>query len=131
LGAILVTNRDDQLYVCRKSRRGKAGIFAIPSFNETVYAALSLERCRNGNRTIHLTRQEVERAALELGAKLRTVQQWRYRGVPARWQLKLIEHFGAMIILDDVASQTLPPVKQRTLADICRERYLTPGGIDP
>jgi len=39
-------------------------------------------------RTIHLTRQEVERAALELGAMLRTVQQWRYRGVPARWQLK-------------------------------------------
>ena len=79
--------------------------------------------------TIHLTRQEVERAALELGAKFRTIQQWRYRGVPARWQLKLIEHFGAMIVIDDVASQILPPVKQKTLADICREKYLTPSGI--
>ena len=69
--------------------------------------------------TIHLTRQEVERAALELGAKLRTIQQWRYRGVPARWRLKLVEHFGA-IVIDDAASQTLPPVKQHTLADICQ-----------
>ena len=76
--------------------------------------------------TIHLTRQEVERAAFELGAKFRTVQQWRYRGVPARWQLKLIEHFGAMIILDEVASQVLPPMKQKTLADICRDKYLAP-----
>ena len=78
--------------------------------------------------TIHLTRQEVERAAIDLGAKIRTVQQWRYRGVPARWQLKLIEHFGA-IVIDDAASQTLPPVKQKTLADICREKYLAPWGI--
>jgi hypothetical protein len=78
--------------------------------------------------TIHLTRQEVERAALELGAKLRTIQQWRYRGVPARWRLKLIEHFGA-IVIDGVASETLPPVKQRTLADICREKFLTPSGL--
>jgi hypothetical protein len=57
------------------------------------------------------------------------VQQWRYRGVPARWQLKLIEHFGAMIVIDDVASQTLPPLKQKTLAEICREKYLAPSGI--
>jgi hypothetical protein len=79
--------------------------------------------------TIRLTRQELERAALDLGAKFRTVQQWRYRGVPARWQLKLIKHFGAMIILDEVASQALPPVRQRTIADLCREMFLTPSGI--
>ena len=71
---------------------------------ERVYTRLS-----------RLTRQEMERAALDLGAKFRTVQQWRYRGVPARWQLKLIKHFGAMIILDDVASQALPPVRQSLL----------------
>jgi hypothetical protein len=76
-----------------------------------------------------LTRQEIERAAIDLGARFRTIQQWRYRGIPQRWQLRLIEHFGAMIILDGVASQTLPPVKPRTLADICREKYLTPSGI--
>jgi hypothetical protein len=42
--------------------------------------------------------------------------------------LKLIKHFGAMIVIDDVASADLPPVKQRTLADICREKFLTPSG---
>jgi hypothetical protein len=79
--------------------------------------------------TIRLTRQEVERAALSLGAKFRTVQQWRFRGVPARWQLELIKHFGAAILIDDFASQALPPVRQRTLADLCREKFLTPSGI--
>jgi hypothetical protein len=43
--------------------------------------------------------------------------------------LKLIEHFGAMIILDEIASQNLPPVKQKTLSDLCREKYLAPWGI--
>jgi hypothetical protein len=79
--------------------------------------------------TIRLTRQEMERAALDLGARLRTVQQWRYRGVPACWQLRLMKHLGAAILVDDVASADLPPVKQRTLADICREKFLTPSGL--
>jgi hypothetical protein len=79
--------------------------------------------------TIRLTRQELERAALKLGARFRTIEQWRYRGVPARWQLRLIKHFGAMIIFDEVASQLLPPMKQKTLADICREKYLEPTRI--
>ena len=76
--------------------------------------------------TIRLTRQEMERAALDLGAKFQTIRQWRYRTIPTRWQLKLIKHFGAMIVIDDVASADLPPVKQRTLADICREKFLIP-----
>jgi hypothetical protein len=79
--------------------------------------------------TKQLTRQEVERVAIDLGAKFRTVQQWRYRGIPQRWQLRLLKHFGAMIILDGVPSQVLPPMERKTLADICRERYLTPSGI--
>jgi hypothetical protein len=79
--------------------------------------------------TKRLTRQEVEREALSLGAKFRTIQQWRYRGVPDRWQLKLIKHFGAMIVIDEVASDDLLPMKQRTLADICREKFLTPSGL--
>jgi hypothetical protein len=78
--------------------------------------------------TIRLTRQEMERTALDLGAKFQTIRQWRYRNIPTHWQL-LIEHFGAAIVIDDVASQALPSVRQRTLADICRERFLTPSGI--
>ena len=34
-----------------------------------------------------------------------------------------------MIVIDDVASADLPPVKQRTLADICREKFHTFGGF--
>jgi DNA-binding transcriptional regulator YiaG len=68
-------------------------------------------------RTKRLTRQEMERTAIELGAKLRTVQQWRYRGIPSGWQLKLMKHFGAAIFIDDVASAG-------TLADMCRERVV-------
>jgi hypothetical protein len=79
--------------------------------------------------TIHLTRQEMERAALDLGAQFQTIRQWRYRNIPTRWQLKLIKHFGAMIVIDNVASADLSPVKQRTLADICREKFLTPSGL--
>ena len=78
---------------------------------------------------IRLTRQEMERAALDLGAQFPTIRQWRYRNIPTRWQLKLIKHFGAMIVIDDIASADLPPVKQRTLADICREKFLTPSGL--
>src|SRR3977135_3716905 len=42
----------------------------------------------------------------------------------ASWQKGGVEN-----AIDDVASQTLPPVKQRTLADICREKFLTPSGL--
>jgi len=71
----------------------------------------------------------MERAAIDLGAKYSTVRQWRYRGISMRWQIRLMKHFGGMILIDDVASADLPPVKQRTLADICREKFLTPSGL--
>ena len=65
-------------------------------------------------RSKRLTRQEMERTAIELGAKLRTVQQWRYRGIPSGWQLKLMKHFGAAIFIDDVASAgTLADMSER------------------
>ena len=79
--------------------------------------------------TIRLTRQEMERGALDLGAQFQTIRQWRYRNIPTRWQIRLMKHFGGMIVIDDVASADLPPVKQRTLADICREKFLTPSGL--
>ena len=79
--------------------------------------------------TIRLTRQEIERAALDLGANFSTVRQWRYRGISMRWQIHLMKHFAGFIVIDDVASANLAPVKQRTLADICREKFLTPPGL--
>jgi hypothetical protein len=72
----------------------------------------------------------MERTAIELGAKFHTVQQWRYRRIPSRWQLKLMKHFGAAILIDDVAFADMQPVKQRTLADICREHCVRPFKIN-
>ena len=60
--------------------------------------------------TIRLTRQEIERAALDLGANFSTVRQWRYRGISMRWQIHLMKHFAGFIVIDDVASANLPPV---------------------
>jgi hypothetical protein len=44
-------------------------------------------------------------------------------------QLKLMRHFGSAILIDDVASEAFPPVQQRTLADLCRQRFLKPSGF--
>ena len=44
--------------------------------------------------TIRFTRQEMERAALDLGAKFSTIRQWRYRGILTRWQIRLMKHFA-------------------------------------
>jgi len=73
--------------------------------------------------TIHLTRQEMEHTALSLGAKFRTVEQWRYRGVPLHMHLKLMRHLGGAIVIDEVASQVVPPVKQQTLAFVARSSF--------
>jgi predicted RNase H-like nuclease (RuvC/YqgF family) len=43
---------------------------------------------------LELTRYQMEQAALALGARLKTLHQWRQRGWPANWLLKLQEHFG-------------------------------------
>ena len=72
--------------------------------------------------TIPLTRQEMERAALDLGAKFQTIRQWRYRNIPTRWQLKLIKHFGAMIVIDDVASADLPPEIRPVQGAVCGQQ---------
>lgn len=37
-GAALVTDRDDNFYVCRQSRRGSWNFRAIPSFKESLHA---------------------------------------------------------------------------------------------
>ncbi len=111
---------------------GRRSSFLSPIMIDTLSQTRALFDCIKPMEffaTIRLTRQEMERAALDLGAQFQTIRQWRYRNIPTRWQLKLIKHFGAMIVIDDVASADLPPVKQKTLADICREKFLTPSGL--
>jgi hypothetical protein len=73
---------------------------------------------------VQLTFKQLAEAALELGATPNAIRVWRQRGIPHRYQVKLMEHFnGALKIIDwspdAVASIARPP----TLADICRERF--------
>src|SRR5580704_4024970 len=43
---------------------------------------------------LQVTRYQMEQTALALGARLKTLRQWRQRGWPANWLLKLQEDFG-------------------------------------
>lgn len=38
-----------------------------------------------------LTTDDIEDAALSMGAKLETVWQWRRRGVPLAWRIKITQ----------------------------------------
>jgi hypothetical protein len=38
-----------------------------------------------------VTIKDLEDTAIRLGAKPKTVWMWRYRGVPASWQLRLVK----------------------------------------
>jgi hypothetical protein len=77
-------------------------------------------------RQVELTFKQLAEAALELGATPNAIRVWRQRGVPHRYQVRLMQHFnGALKIIDwsrdddAIATIARPP----TLADICRERF--------
>jgi hypothetical protein len=74
-----------------------------------------------------LTRQEFATAALELGARPGTIRQWFCRGVPYRWQIRFLEHFGCPIEISDwTPNATATIEKPPSLADICRSKF---GGL--
>ncbi len=77
---------------------------------------------------VQLTFKQLAEAALKLGATPtpNAIRVWRQRGIPHRYQVKLMQHFnGALKIIDwspdgdAIATIARPP----TLADICRERF--------
>src|SRR3984893_11993504 len=71
-----------------------------------------------------LTRQEFATAALELGAQPGTIRQWFCRGVPYRWQIRFLEHFGCPIEISDWAPNATATIeKPPSLADICRSKF--------
>jgi hypothetical protein len=71
-----------------------------------------------------LTRQEFATAALELGARPGTIRQWFCRGVPYRWQIRFLEHFGCPIEISDwTPNATATIEKPPSLADICRSKF--------
>jgi hypothetical protein len=71
-----------------------------------------------------ITRQEFATAALELGARPGTIRQWFCRGVPYRWQIRFLEHFGCPIEISDwTPNATATIEKPPSLADICRSKF--------
>lgn len=45
-----------------------------------------------------ITRKEIEARARELGAKQKAIEKWRLRGIPAKWQLKLISAYSDITV---------------------------------
>src|ERR1700747_1951714 len=50
-----------------------------------------------------ITRQELVAAALKLGARPGTIRQWFHRGIPYRWQIRLMEYFEGPVEISDWA----------------------------
>src|SRR3984893_547560 len=71
-----------------------------------------------------ITRQELVAAALKLGARPGTIRQWFHRGIPYRWQIRFLEHFGCPIEISDwTPNATATIEKPPSLADICRSKF--------
>jgi hypothetical protein len=47
------------------------------------------------------TTDSIERVAIDLGARRATIYQWRRRGVPAAWQIKIVTASKGRIKLKD------------------------------
>src|ERR1700730_19398529 len=52
-----------------------------------------------------ITRQELVSGALKLGARRGTIRQWFCRGVPYRWQIRLMEYFEGPVEISDWAPE--------------------------
>ena len=48
-----------------------------------------------------LTTPEIEQRALDLGANRAAVYKWRERGVPSKWQMRLVKESNGEIKPDD------------------------------
>ena len=75
---------------------------------------------------VQLTFKQLAEAAVKLGATPNAIRVWRQRGIPHRWQVKLMQHFDGAIAITDwspdgdaVATIARPP----TLADICHKKF--------
>jgi hypothetical protein len=48
---------------------------------------------------VQLTFKQLAEAAIELGATPNAIRVWRQRGIPYRYQVKLMQHFNGALIL--------------------------------
>jgi hypothetical protein len=72
---------------------------------------------------------QIAEVAIQKGASIRVVRSFWERGVPARWQLKLLAHFAgeAITIVDWAKGETAFLERPPTLAELCRKRFFTRG----
>jgi hypothetical protein len=67
---------------------------------------------------LQLTWPEIEIAALCIGIRSNTIRQWRHRNsIPARAQLKIIEHFDRRFLVADWPRGTNATLHRPSLAD--------------
>jgi hypothetical protein len=67
---------------------------------------------------LQLTWAEIEIAALCIGIRSNTIRQWRHRNsIPARAQLRIIEHFGRRFMVADWPAGANAVLGRPSLAD--------------
>jgi hypothetical protein len=77
---------------------------------------------------VRLTRRQIAEVAIQKGASIGVIHSCWERGIPVRWQLKLLAHFaGEAITIVDWAKGETAFLEPPTLAELCRKRFLTRG----
>jgi hypothetical protein len=57
---------------------------------------------------VQLTFKQLAEAALELGATPNAIRVWRQRGIPYRYQVKLMQHFNGALKITIIHSEIWP-----------------------
>jgi hypothetical protein len=71
-----------------------------------------------------ITRQELVAAALKLGARPGTIRQWFHRGIPYRWQIRLMEHFEGPVEISDWAPEATAAIAKPSIAETWRKKHM-------
>jgi hypothetical protein len=84
---------------------------------------------RKGHYHDPINAPQIAEVAIQKGASSGVVRSFWERGIPARWQLKLLAHFAgeAITIFDWANGETAFLERPPTLAELCRKRFLTRG----
>ncbi|PNE09848.1 MAG: hypothetical protein CR217_17715 [Beijerinckiaceae bacterium] len=63
------------------------------------------------------------RAALKLGARPGTIRQWFHRGIPYRWQIRLMEYFEGPVEIRDWAPAATAAIAKPSIAETWRKKH--------
>jgi hypothetical protein len=70
-----------------------------------------------------ITRQELIAAALKLVARPGTIRQWFHRGIPYRWQIRLMEYFEGPVETSDWAPEATAVIAKPSIAETWRKKH--------